>query len=628
MSAPGDPPTGITGGISLPIRHASVTVLGHVDEADEHAPHGHHRRDSLETTKSFYAQKPSYNSNGSLYRPPSTTSRATGTVRARSDSHISATTSRAATPSGNPLSPISPPRTTAPLPTPKGFLSPKKSAAAQRLERGMNGRTTASVTSKSHYKDTSNASEVLSDTTTQNGQRYEPSVASNFQSRQETMSPTFSTMLSPEVPSISLPSESLPPDAPTVEIPHIPGPPMGTAFNSQDMWDRSLRHSITTVSSPPRAQALELSSDNLVHRLDQEKASDMGRPARWQSRGSRATFERIRNRDSPVRLEERRRKYETIDNPLATFLCGGRVLVGGDVWYSMGAALLVLFAISGVWIGTTGAWMWSHGSEYGLAKGGGVAITIIFVYLFCLVTSSFAVTALRDPGIIPRKLDPDPPKTFIEQWWEAYPRDLTVKEGRVTVKYCETCESYRAPRCSHCRLCGNCVDGIDHHCSYLHTCVGKRNYFSFIVLLVTATISDIYIVVFSAVHFSLICHHDHVSFGQALKDSPGAAVSFLLGVLTLFPVIFLLQYHIRLLLLNITTLEQIRANTSNSLFALPVRPDNPFAQHSTWANVVQASIGRPQFPSWIDPSGWEVKDMREVNPALSVSNRFDGRAWV
>lgn len=33
--------------------------------------------------------------------------------------------------------------------------------------------------------------------------------------------------------------------------------------------------------------------------------------------------------------------------------------------------------------------------------------------------------------------------------------------------------------------CGNCVEGIDHHCSYLHNCVGKRNYTSFITFLIS-----------------------------------------------------------------------------------------------------------------------------------------------
>lgn len=30
------------------------------------------------------------------------------------------------------------------------------------------------------------------------------------------------------------------------------------------------------------------------------------------------------------------------------------------------------------------------------------------------------------------------------------------------------------------------IDDADHHCAYIHTCVGKRNYLSFLVLLVSA----------------------------------------------------------------------------------------------------------------------------------------------
>jgi palmitoyltransferase ZDHHC9/14/18 len=79
---------------------------------------------------------------------------------------------------------------------------------------------------------------------------------------------------------------------------------------------------------------------------------------------------------SPIR--SRVRRYETFENTLTTFFFKGHAMTGGSDWYSAGLALVLLFGMSGVWLGTTGVWMWQHGSEYGLAKGAGIAVTIIF----------------------------------------------------------------------------------------------------------------------------------------------------------------------------------------------------------------------------------------------------------
>mmetsp|Transcript_49660 Transcript_49660/g.87786 ORF Transcript_49660/g.87786 Transcript_49660/m.87786 type:complete len:262 (-) Transcript_49660:59-844(-) len=51
-------------------------------------------------------------------------------------------------------------------------------------------------------------------------------------------------------------------------------------------------------------------------------------------------------------------------------------------------------------------------------------------------------------------------------------------------KWCHHCYCYVSgeARTKHCHSCSKCVDGFDHHCDFLQTCVGRRNYRAFITL--------------------------------------------------------------------------------------------------------------------------------------------------
>lgn len=55
--------------------------------------------------------------------------------------------------------------------------------------------------------------------------------------------------------------------------------------------------------------------------------------------------------------------------------------------------------------------------------------------------------------------------------------------GLNEMKYCATCKIYRPSNLtSHCRECNVCIKVADHHCKWLGTCIGVRNYKYFFYL--------------------------------------------------------------------------------------------------------------------------------------------------
>ncbi|KAJ6798816.1 protein S-acyltransferase 18 isoform X2 [Iris pallida] len=57
-----------------------------------------------------------------------------------------------------------------------------------------------------------------------------------------------------------------------------------------------------------------------------------------------------------------------------------------------------------------------------------------------------------------------------------------VKDDNTT--FCALCDFEVKLHSKHCKTCDRCVDGFDHHCRWLNNCIGRRNYTTFILLMV------------------------------------------------------------------------------------------------------------------------------------------------
>ena len=121
------------------------------------------------------------------------------------------------------------------------------------------------------------------------------------------------------------------------------------------------------------------------------------------------------------------------------------------------------------------------------------------------------------------------------------------------------------------------------------------------------------VIVSSAIHLWLLAQRNTWSFAHALREGAGSAVCFSLAIILIWPVGALFSYHVRLLLLNITTIEQIRVTAHKRLVPGAAAPPNPFS-HGGWRRNLAAVLCRPPGMTWIDLSGVATEDRRSINP--------------
>lgn len=158
------------------------------------------------------------------------------------------------------------------------------------------------------------------------------------------------------------------------------------------------------------------------------------------------------------------------------------------------------------------------------------------------------------------------------------------------IRFCKKCTAKKPDRAHHCSTCKRCVLKMDHHCPWLATCVGLRNYKAFLLFLIYTTL------------FCWVCFAITASWiwGSILVDGVVdedilPVVHFILlavlsGVIGLVLGGFTI-WHIYLTCRNQTTIESLEKTRYLSPLRQQIQPHLRQAQQRTYVDPENHTIG-------------------------------------
>eukprot|EP00768_Dysnectes_brevis_P005316 gnl/Dysnectes_brevis/3804_a4896_942.p1 GENE.gnl/Dysnectes_brevis/3804_a4896_942~~gnl/Dysnectes_brevis/3804_a4896_942.p1 ORF type:complete len:972 (+),score=106.81 gnl/Dysnectes_brevis/3804_a4896_942:76-2991(+) len=268
-------------------------------------------------------------------------------------------------------------------------------------------------------------------------------------------------------------------------------------------------------------------------------------------------------------------------------LCGHNIYVGSSPQNFIGSTLFVLIPMIGLIIDIIPNSLWSPRISW---------ISLLSTGLFALIFIIW--TSTRDPGLIPRAMDPTKAHKT---------RHISAGKYRFTLKWCRTCTIHRPLRASHCSRCDSCVMRFDHCCTWLGTDIGYRNYPHFLLLLLSVTLftGNVTICALGSLVNTINKLLDAES-SKFLDHLLGWGLDLLylgFGGFMLFSISKLGSYHISLLKKGETTHEDMLAHFSSC--------PNPYDRGSFSANLKEA------FRGWRAPSLLGVSHERRIQTSVS-----------
>ena len=234
-------------------------------------------------------------------------------------------------------------------------------------------------------------------------------------------------------------------------------------------------------------------------------------------------------------------------------LCGNRCFVGNNYSHIF-ISIILLSLPTSIFISAL----------IKINKKSAIFFIILILLIYIPIIIFLFLGGCSDPGVLERNNEYayyDNRKSIIK---------VNIQGHMTNLNYCYTCFHFRPPRTSHCAECDNCVENFDHHCLWMGTCVGKRNYKYFYFLIFLTTICSIMQLFVSIGYIlSLLKHKDFKSGEYKYILFSLASVAFFNFMFLAFFLFKLFYVHTLLLTRGLTFYEYIK---KKYLITLKIRP--------------------------------------------------------
>jgi palmitoyltransferase len=188
-------------------------------------------------------------------------------------------------------------------------------------------------------------------------------------------------------------------------------------------------------------------------------------------------------------------------------------------------------------------------------------IKIIIAVLFCLFSMLSLYAAYKTCKV-------DPADDSIVYRRKNDGRIPISVSSREDVIYCYLCKATVHCTSKHCRFCGKCVVKFDHHCNWLNTCIGEKNYKYFLYTVLGVTLMTTESFVLSIALLVEIYTNDPSRFEKNFLNEDFVLVSndviraLLIASVSVFSPLVLMIYqlgafHIMLMVKGLTTYDFI-----------------------------------------------------------------------